>query len=66
MDKINGVSVRRSDPSQRVAHPKEMPEFFVIELFDAERPIIIPSAMVAEANKRMQENGIDHLENLVE
>jgi S1-C subfamily serine protease len=64
VDKINGVEVRDLAQAHELLHPKEMPEFFVIELFDAERPIIIPSAKIAEANKRMQDNGIDHLENL--
>ena len=64
LDKINGVKVRDLNHASELLHPKEMPEYFVIELFDAERPIVIPSAKVAEANKRMQENGIDQLENL--
>lgn len=66
VEKINGTEVRDLTHAHELLHPKEMPEFFTIELFDAERPIVIPSAMVAEANKRMQDNGIDHLENLEE
>ena len=66
MEKINGTEVRDLSHAHELLHPKEMPEFFTIELFDAERPIVIPSAMVAEANKRMQANGIDKLENLEE
>lgn len=66
VEKINGTEVRDLAHAHELLHPKEMPEFFTIELFDAERPIVIPSAMVAEANKRMQDNGIDHLENLEE
>jgi S1-C subfamily serine protease len=64
VQKINGVEVRDLDHVHELLHPKEMPEFFVIELFDADRPVVIPSAMVADANKRMQENGISRLENL--
>ncbi len=64
VDKINGVEVRDLAQAQELLHPKEMPEFFVIELFDAERPVIIPSPKVAGANARMQANGITHLENL--
>lgn len=64
VDKINGVEVRDLAHASELLHPKEMPEFFVIDLFDAERPVVIPSAKVAEANKRMQDNGIDRLENL--
>jgi hypothetical protein len=61
---INGVEVSDLAHAHELLHPKEMPEFFVITLFDAERPIVIPSAKVAEANKRMVENGIESLENL--
>jgi S1-C subfamily serine protease len=62
--KINGVEVFDLKQAHELLHPQEAPEFFVIELFGADRPVVIPSAMVAEANKRMQENGISHLENL--
>ncbi|RYD62881.1 MAG: serine protease [Verrucomicrobiaceae bacterium] len=66
VEKINGTEVRDLIHAHELLHPKEMPEFFTIELFDAERPIVIPSAMIAEADKRMKDNGIDHLENLEE
>lgn len=61
---INGVEVRDLAHAHELLHPKTAPEFFVIGLFDAERPIIIPSAKVAEANKRMIQNGIETLVNL--
>ncbi len=64
LDKINGVKVRDLAHANELLHPDTLPEFFVIELFGAERPIVIPSAKVEEANKRMQQNGIDKLENL--
>ena len=64
VDKINGVEVQDLAHAHQLLHPKEMPEFFTIELFDADRPIIIPSASVAAANKRMKSNGITRLENL--
>ena len=64
VDKINGTTVRDLAHAHELLHPPENPEYFVIELFDAERPVVIPSAMVAGANKRMQENGISRLENL--
>ncbi len=64
VDKINGVEVRDLAHLHDLLHPQVMPEFFVIELFGAERPVVIPAAMVAGANQRMQENGIIHLENL--
>jgi S1-C subfamily serine protease len=64
VDKINGVKVHDLAQAHELLHPEKMPEFFVIELFGAERPLVIPSDKIAEANKRMQENGISHLENL--
>ena len=64
VDKINGVEVRDLPHAHELLHPKQAPEFFVIDLFDAERPLIIPAAMVEGANKRMQENGITPLANL--
>ncbi len=64
VEKINGVEVRDLAHAHELLHPKDVPEFFVIDLFDAERPVVIPSAMVEDANKRMQENGITRLENL--
>ena len=66
VEKINGVEVRDLAHTYELLHPKEMPEFFVIDLHDAECPLIIPSARVAEANKRMQQNGITQLENLTD
>ena len=64
VDKINGVEVRDLAHAHELLHPKEVPEFFVIELFDAERPVVIPSAKVAGADERMRQNGITRLENL--
>ena len=64
VDKINGVEVHDLAHAQELLHPEKTPEFFVIELFGAERPVVIPSAKVDEANKRMQQNGISKLENL--
>jgi hypothetical protein len=64
VDKINGVEVRDLNHVHELLYPKEAPEFFVIELFGAPRPIVIPSAAVADANQRMQKDGIHKLENL--
>ena len=42
-----------------------MPEFHVIELFGAERPVVIPTAKVAEAEARIAKAyGISKMENL--
>ncbi len=64
--KINGTEVTDLTQANELLHPKELPEFFTIELFGAERPIIIPSAKVKEANERMQANGITQLSNLTD
>jgi S1-C subfamily serine protease len=64
VEKINGVAVRDLQHAHELFHPEKLPEFFVIELFDAERPVVIPAAQVAAANQRMQENGIAPLANL--
>lgn len=65
VDKINGVEVSDLKHANELLHPKELPEFFSIELFGAERPLIIPSAEVAAATKRVQESyDIGELSNL--
>jgi len=65
VDKINGTEVRDLTHAYELLHPKEAPEFFVIELFGANRPLVIPSAKVKDANERVQKNGgITRLFNL--
>ncbi len=65
VDKINGTEVRDLAHAHELLHPEEAPEFFVIELFGANRPVVIPSAGVADANERVQRNyGISNLSNL--
>ena len=65
VDKINGVEVRDLAQAHELLYPKVAPEFFVIELFGADRPVVIPSAKVAEANDRVMKNyDIDQLQNL--
>ena len=65
VDKINGVEVRDLAHAHELLHPEKAPEFHVIELFGAERPVIIPSASVEGANKRVKASyGIGELENL--
>lgn len=64
LNKINGVEVRDLRHAHELLYPKEAPDYFVIELFGAPRPIVIPATMVGEANQRMVSNGIDPLENL--
>lgn len=65
VDKINGEKVRSLKQAHELLHPASPPEFHVIELHGAPRPVIIPSALVEEANKRVAENyGIAELQNL--
>ena len=67
VEKINGVEVTDLKQAHSLLHPKEEPEFYVIELFDASRPVVIPSALVKEANQRVAKNyGIARMENLAD
>jgi S1-C subfamily serine protease len=67
VDKINGVEVTDLKQAHDLLYPEQAPEFHVIELFGAPRPIVIPSAAVAEANRRVSENyGIARLHYLEE
>ncbi|MBK1881623.1 trypsin-like peptidase domain-containing protein [Luteolibacter pohnpeiensis] len=65
VNKINGVEVTDLVQANELLHPENPPEFFVIELFGADRPIVIPSSKVDDANRRVQKNyGIASLSNL--
>jgi hypothetical protein len=65
VDKINGVEVRDFKHAYELLHPKDAPEFHVIELFGANRPVVIPGALVEAANRRVQAScGISKLRNL--
>jgi len=65
VDKINGVKIKNLTQAYDLLYAKDSPEFHVIELFGASRPVVIPSDKVAEANQRVAENyGIASLHNL--
>jgi S1-C subfamily serine protease len=65
VEKINGIPVTDLSHAHELLHGENPPEFHVIELYGAQRPIIIPSAKVADANERVQANyGISKLANL--
>jgi len=67
VEKINGVEVTDLKQAYDLLHPKEAPEFHVIELFGASRPVVIPSAAVKDANRRVAEScGIAKMENLAD
>ena len=65
VEKINGLPVRDLEQLHEMLYAENPPEFHVIELYGANRPIIIPSAKVEKANKRVQSAyGISNLYNL--
>lgn len=65
VDKINGVEVKDLKHAHELLHSENAPEFHTIELFGGSRPVVIPSAMVDEANARVSKNyGISKLYNL--
>ncbi|MEI6605769.1 MAG: trypsin-like peptidase domain-containing protein [Verrucomicrobiota bacterium] len=65
VDTINGVSVRDLAHAYELLYPADPPEFLVIQLFGSNRPLVIPSDKVKDANARVQKaGGIDHLFNL--
>ncbi len=65
VDKINGTEVRDLAHAYELLYPKDPPEFFVIELFGSNRPVVMPAAKVKDANTRIQKNyGITRLFNL--
>jgi S1-C subfamily serine protease len=65
VDKINGTVVRDLAHAHELLYGENPPEFHTIELHGAQRPVIIPSEKVKEANARVQANyGISKLANL--
>ena len=59
VEEINGVKVTSIKHAHELLYAEDQPEFITIQCDGAPRPIVIPSAKVAEANKRiMQANGI--------
>lgn len=53
---INGVDITDMKQAHALLHPEELPEFFVIMLDGSDRPLIIPSKGLAEANQRISSN----------
>lgn len=67
VDKINGVEVNDLKHAYDLLHPKKAPEYHVIELFGADRPVVIPAAKIAEAEARIANAyGINKMENLTD
>ena len=67
VDKINGTTVKSLKHADELLHPATPPEFFVIELFGAPRPVIIPGNAVDAANERIRKTyAIENLSNFTE
>lgn len=65
VEKIDGISIRDLNHAHELLYAENPPEFHVIELYGAQRPLIIPSAKIKEANSRVQASyGITKLFNL--
>jgi hypothetical protein len=56
VEKINGISVTSLSQAQELLNKENPPEFHTIELYGANRPLVIPSAEVEAANRRVQAN----------
>lgn len=67
VDKINGVTVKSLKHANELLHPATAPEFHVIELFGAPRPIVLPASAVEAANQRVKKTyAIERLSNFTE
>ncbi len=67
VDKINGVEITSLDHAHELLYSENPPEYHVIELFGASRPLVIAAAEVEAANRRVAANyGIAELVNLEE
>lgn len=53
--KVNGVEVKGLKHLYELLHPKEAPEFFVIEVKGDSRPIVLDGKQIEAANKRIAE-----------
>lgn len=53
--KVNGVEIKGLKHLYELLHPKNPPEFFVIELKGDSRPIVLDGKQIDEANKRIAE-----------
>jgi S1-C subfamily serine protease len=65
LESINGTPVTSLAQTYELLHPATAPENFIIELKGVDRPLILPAAAIAEANKRISDNyNIPRLSNL--
>lgn len=62
---INGVDITDMQQAHDLLNPEKTPEFFEIKLDGIDRPLIIPSKGLAEANQRISSNyGVHKTSNL--
>ena len=62
VDKINDQKIKNLQDLYDALHPAEVPEFYVIEFFGKGLPIVVESARVEAADKRIRatyEVGLD-------
>jgi hypothetical protein len=65
LDEINGTKVKNLQQAYDLLYAENQPEFITLKCNGIDRPIVIPSAEVEAANKRiMQTNGIFRSYNL--
>ncbi len=55
VDKVNGQAIKTLQNLYDALHPREEPEFFVIEFVGTGLPLILEASRVKEANARIQE-----------
>ncbi len=55
VDKVNGKAIKTLQDLYDALHPKERPEFFVIEFVGLGLPLVVESSRVQEADKRIQD-----------
>ncbi|MFC4995542.1 S1C family serine protease [Rubritalea tangerina] len=62
---INGVAITDIEQAHSLLNPDQAPEFFEIELDGIDRPLILPSKGLSEANERISTNyGVHKPNNL--
>lgn len=65
VDRINGTKVKSLRHAHELLNPETPPEFFVIDLHGAARPLVLPGKEIAAANERIRQTyAIERLSNL--
>jgi S1-C subfamily serine protease len=67
ISKINGTEITSLKQAHDILYAPDQPEFLVINLIGAERPIVLPTKAIPAANERIKEQySIPSLSNLTE